>query len=88
MNEERKKKDYLNTQYINSIEYLIDLLKYKSDLMENEYDDINQITNQCQLYFEQLNNTSREVKSTVAITQFSEQLKILKSSISLSKDKQ
>lgn len=88
MNEERKKKDYLNTQYINSIEYLIDLLKYKSDLMGNEYDDINQITNQCQLYFEQLNNTSREVKSTVAITQFSEQLKILKSSISLSKDKQ
>jgi arginine utilization protein RocB len=84
INEEKKRKDYLTEQYISSIEQLIDLLKYKTHSMENEDENFNEIDNQCQQYFEQLNETSREVTATIAITKFYEQLQKLKSSVGLS----
>jgi len=85
INEEQKKKDHLNAQYIITIEQFMDLLKYKTNYIGNGYENtdecFHQIDNQCQDYFNLYKETNQQVTSSTAMTQFSEQLEMFKTSI-------
>jgi hypothetical protein len=82
ISEEQKKKDRLNLQYILTIEQLIDVLKYKTTYIAKEYNKteeyLTNIDNQCQSCFDTYKESTQQIASSDAMTQFCEQLEKLK----------
>ncbi|CAF1039017.1 unnamed protein product [Didymodactylos carnosus] len=79
--EEQSSKHRLSQQYLAVVQQLIDLLKYKTDYIEEQNEDaslhFHQMDSQCQAYLDLFNKTDRQFTSFYAVKQFAEQMKTL-----------